>query len=121
MKGGLNLEPSNLFEIIDDLSNHSIQLLCHLAKLSRSGYYNWVKRKAFPSKRRIEDEKLKQKIIECHQKYKGIYGYRRIKIWLKRTYDIHINHKKVQRLLSELALKQLSNLLRKERTLTYFE
>ncbi|MFC0413929.1 IS3 family transposase [Cytobacillus solani] len=89
MKGGIDLEPSNLFQIIDDLSNHSIQLLCHLAKVSRSGYYNWVKRKAFPSERQIEDEKLKQKIIECHQKYKGIYGYRRIQTCLpSKTYII---------------------------------
>ncbi|MDQ0859832.1 hypothetical protein QFZ72_003311 [Bacillus sp. V2I10] len=51
MKGGIDLEPSNLFQIIDDLSNHSIQLLCHLAKVSRSGYYKWVKRKALPSEK----------------------------------------------------------------------
>ena len=69
-------------------------------------------RKALPSEKELEDERLKQKIMECHQKYKGIYGYRRIQIWLKRTYEIHINHKKVQRLLSELGIKSI---IRKKR------
>ncbi|MEI2396170.1 hypothetical protein V8V88_13000 [Paenibacillus phytohabitans] len=27
------------------------------------------------------------------QELKCIYGYRRVKIWLKRTHDIHMNHK----------------------------
>jgi len=109
VKGGMDLKPSILFQIIHELSTqaHSIQLLCHLAKVSRSGYYKWVKRKALPSEKELEDERLKQKIMECHQKYKGIYGYRRIQIWLKRTYEIHINHKKVQRLLSELGIKSI--------------
>jgi len=114
VKGGMDLKPSILFQIIHELSTqaHSIQLLCHLAKVSRSGYYKWVKRKALPSEKELEDERLKQKIMECHQKYKGIYGYRRIQMWLKRTYDIHINHKKVQRLLSELGIKSI---IRKKR------
>ena len=110
MKGGMDLKPSILFQIIHDLSKqaHSIQLLCHLAKVSRSGYYKWVKRKALPSEKELEDKRLKQKIIECHQKYKGIYGYRRIQMWLNNEpYDIHINHKKVQRLLSELGIKSI--------------
>jgi putative transposase len=36
----MDLKPSILFQIIHDLSKqaHSIQLLCHLAKVSRSGY-----------------------------------------------------------------------------------
>ena len=40
----MDLKPSTLFQIIHELSTqaHSIQLLCHLAKVSRSGYYKWV-------------------------------------------------------------------------------
>ncbi|CAG9623296.1 IS3 family transposase [Sutcliffiella rhizosphaerae] len=109
MKGGIDLKPRRLYQVIDDLSKqaHSIKLLCHLTKVSRSGYYKWVKRKAVPSEKQLEDEKIKQKIIECHKKCKGIYGYRRIQIGLKRTYEIHINHKKIQRLLSELGIKSI--------------
>ena len=47
----MDLQPSILFQIIHELSTQAyfIQLLCHLAKVSRSGYYKWVKRKALPS------------------------------------------------------------------------
>ena len=40
----MDRKPSTLFQIIHELSTqaHSIQLLCHLAKVSRSGYYKWV-------------------------------------------------------------------------------
>ncbi|OEF95966.1 integrase, partial [Vulcanibacillus modesticaldus] len=51
-----------------------------------------------------EDEKLKNKILECHQKVKGIYGYRRIKGWLKRRYNLKVNHKRVQRLMKEMGI-----------------
>ena len=59
----MELNPSILFQIIHELSTqaHSIQLLCHLAKVLRSGYYKWVKRKALPSEKELEDERLKAK------------------------------------------------------------
>ncbi|WP_142387873.1 IS3 family transposase [Bacillus thuringiensis] len=28
---------------------------------------------------------------------KGIYGYRRIQVWLKDTYNLHVIHKRTQR------------------------
>ncbi|MEK4460589.1 MULTISPECIES: IS3 family transposase [Paenibacillus] len=36
---------------------------------------------------------------------KGIYGYRRVKVWLNRIYGIHINHKRVRRTMGELKIK----------------
>ncbi|MGG3738652.1 IS3 family transposase [Aeribacillus pallidus] len=87
------------FAIIHEIAgNHiSIQELCKIAGVSRSGYYNWVKRQKHPSQKQLEDEQLKKKIEECHKKLKGIYGYRRVKVWLKRKYKLNINHKRVQR------------------------
>lgn len=32
---------------------------------------------------------------------KNKYGYRRVKVWLKRQYNIKVNHKRVQRLMRE--------------------
>ncbi|QPA31684.1 IS3 family transposase [Thermaerobacillus caldiproteolyticus] len=43
----------------------------------------------------MEDEPLKQKIKECHEKWKGIYGYRGIRVWLQREYKLNINPKRV--------------------------
>ncbi|MBJ7570900.1 transposase [Bacillus halotolerans] len=43
--------------------------------------------------------------MDCHQKLRGIYGYRRIQVWLKKIYRLHINHKRVQRLMNELGIR----------------
>lgn len=95
------------YKIISEMSggNYPIQLLCEIACVSKSGYYKWVKRQLCPSEKQLEDEVIKKKIVGCHDKFKGIYGYRRVKIWLEKTYDLFINHKRVQRLMSELGLK----------------
>jgi putative transposase len=52
----------------------SIQELCKIAGVSRSGYYKWVKRQERPSQKQLEDEQLK------HEELKGIYEYRRVKV-----------------------------------------
>ncbi len=95
MKGGMEAVPTHKkFAIIHEMAgNHiSIQELCKIAGVSRSGYYNWVKRQKHPSQKQLEDEQLKIKIEKCHKKLKGIYGYRRVKVWLKRKYKLNINH-----------------------------
>lgn len=43
--------------------------------------------------------------MECHEKLKGIYGYRRVQTWLEKTYGLHINHKRVQRLMGDLGIQ----------------
>ena len=70
------------FVIIQEMAGvyGSIQQLCEIAGVSRSGYYKWVKRQGQPSQKQLEDERLKKKIKECHEELKGIYGYRRVKV-----------------------------------------
>ncbi|TBX82490.1 transposase [Bacillus mycoides] len=60
-----------------------------------------------PSKKQLADTEFKKKILECHKKQMGIYGYRRIQVWLKATYNLHLNHKRIQRLMSELGVKTI--------------
>lgn len=98
---------SKKFAVIKELlhKKYNLTLLCNLAGVSRSGFYKWLNRQTFVSPKQREDEALKLKIVECHEKLKGIYGYRRVKVWLKRTYAIHMNHKRVQRLMGELGLR----------------
>lgn len=95
------------FEIVREISckSYPIQLLCKILGVSRSGYYKWVKRQSFPSEKQLNDKELKKKIMECHEKLKGIYGYRRVKIWLEKTYGLHLNHKRIQRLRREMGIK----------------
>ncbi|MEG6574599.1 MAG: hypothetical protein C6P37_05005 [Caldibacillus debilis] len=53
---------------------------------------------------------LINKIKECHEEVKGICGYRRVQVWLKRKY--HINYKRVQRLMKEMGIRAV---IRKKR------
>jgi putative transposase len=50
--------------------------LCKVLKVSRSGFYAWLKRPK--SRRQIENERLLEKIKEIHEKKKRVYGYPRI-------------------------------------------
>jgi len=102
------------FEVIQEMPQkiYPVRLLCEIAKVSRSGYYKWLKRLTVPSEKQLDDEELKLKILECHRQLKGIYGYRRVRVWLKRTYKLQINHKRVQRLMRALGIQAV---IRKKR------
>ncbi|WP_102957083.1 IS3 family transposase [Bacillus thuringiensis] len=97
------------FEVIKELAEkgYAITVLCDIAEVTRGGYYKWVKRKAFPFEKQLEDDSIKKKILKCHKKLKGIYGYRRIQVWVKATYNLHVNHKRIQRLMNELGNKAI--------------
>ncbi|GIN84798.1 hypothetical protein J6TS2_11840 [Heyndrickxia sporothermodurans] len=62
------------YEVVKEMSegNYSIQMLCKIAGVSKSGYYKWLKRKESPTEKQLEDEEIKKKIMKCHEKLKGI-------------------------------------------------
>lgn len=43
--------------------------------------------------------------MDGYQKSKGIYGYPRIKAWLRQSHGIQINHKRVYRLMKEMGIQ----------------
>jgi len=99
-------EQAKAYAIIKELSErYPILMLCSLAGVSRSGYYKWVARQQSLSSKLVEDEDLKTKILECHQEVNKIYGYPRVKVWLRQKYGIHVNHKRVYRLMRELGIQ----------------
>lgn len=57
-------------------SRHSIKVLCCAMKVSRSGYYDWLKRP--PSRRTIEDRRLWPRIERMHYRCREAYGARRL-------------------------------------------
>ena len=71
-----------------------------ILNLSRSTYYYQVKRLA----RGDKDSDLKEIIKNIYNEHKGRYGYRRTHLEL-RNRGLQVNHKKVQRLMTELGLK----------------
>ena len=78
---------------------YSISEMCKFFEVSRSGYYDYVKRMDIPSK----DLPLANKIKECQDKCGKTYGYRRVHIWLSKQ-GIHHNSKTILRVMQKYNL-----------------
>jgi len=70
--------------------------------VSRSGYYDWLKRQ--PSRRAREDVELSQQIVDIHTRSRETYGSPRIHRSLK-DQGIHVSGKRVARLMREIGIK----------------
>ena len=80
-------------------NKYSISEMCRFFKVSRSGYYDFVKRMDIPEK----DLPLAEKIRECQEICGKTYGYRRVHIWLERN-GIHHNPKTILRVMQKYSL-----------------
>ena len=78
---------------------YSISEMCRFFKVSRSGYYDYVKRMDVPAK----DLPLAEKIKECQDKCGKTYGYRRVHLWLERE-GIHHDPKTILRVMQKYNL-----------------
>ena len=78
----------------------TLKLLFQVAKLKKSTYHYHVKKMHQTDKYAKEKEVIQR----IYTQAKGLYGYRRIVLALKKE-DIHLNHKTVRRLMTELQLK----------------
>jgi len=74
--------------------------MCEFFLVSRSGYYDFVKR----IERTDKDENIAKQIAECQNETNQTYGYRRVKIWLLRKTGLVINHKAVLRIMNKYGL-----------------
>ena len=86
---------------------YSISEMCRFFGVSRSGYYDYVKRIDIPAK----DLPLAKKIRECQDKCGRTYGYRRVHIWLEKN-GIYHNPKTILRVMQKYDL--LSAIRRKK-------
>lgn len=73
---------------------YGISQMCSFFGVSRSGYYDYVKRMDIPAK----DLPLAELIRECQAECGSTYGYRRVHIWLERN-GVHRNPKTVLRVM----------------------
>ena len=78
---------------------YSISEMCLFFKVSRSGYYDYVKRMDIPAR----DLPLAEKIKECQEQCGKTYGYRRVHIWLERN-GIYRNPKTILRVMQKYGL-----------------
>ena len=92
---------------------YSISEMCRFFEVSRSGYYDYVKRMDIPA----GDLTLAEKIQECQDKYGKTYGYRRVHIWLERN-GIHKNPKTVLKVMQKY---NLLSVIRRRRVYRYTE
>jgi transposase InsO family protein len=74
--------------------------MCVFFEVSRSGYYDFVKRMAQPER----DEPLAAAIVECQNLCRRTYGYRRVHIWLERECGFKVNPKTVLRVMNKYGL-----------------
>lgn len=78
-----------------------MQLLCRVMKVSRSGYYQWLKRKA--CRRAREDQRLSRAVTTLHYRFREAYGAQRLSEELRRKGILCSRHR-VGRLKRNLAL-----------------
>ena len=87
------------FEFIErHRSNFQIKRMCHILKVSLSGYYAWRKRP--PSTRTQEDARLWKEIEKVHDESHQIYGYRRVHQALIEA-EINASRRRVARLMRQ--------------------
>jgi len=79
-------------------------------RVHRSGYYQWLKQPI--SNRELENRALLVKIKEAYKESNGVYGHRNIHKDLKEL-GIHVNKKRVARLMSEAKLYGVGTYKRK--------
>ena len=73
--------------------------MCNFFGVSRSGYYDFVKRLGQPE----HDAQLAEKIKECQSKTVKTYGYRRVWKWLKDR-NVDKNKKTILRIIKKYGL-----------------
>ena len=78
---------------------YPISVMCKFFDVSRSGYYDFVKRLGKPER----DEELAARIQECQNKTDNTYGYRRVWKWLRHQ-NIKKNPKTVLRIMKKYGL-----------------
>ena len=83
-------------------SEFRVEKMCQVLKISKSGYYSWLK--APESQRQKENNQLKEKIVEIHTQTKGRYGSPRLKAMLKRE-GYQVSHNRVARLMKEIGIR----------------
>ena len=79
---------------------YSIEAMCRLFAVSRSGYYAWRKRQDKPPK----DQWLMDLILDCQKRCKQTYGCRCVRRWLQRLYGKNVNLKAVLCVMRKLDL-----------------
>jgi putative transposase len=92
--------------MIDELRREhgfSVEPMCRVLGVPKSGYYAWRKRK--PSARKLEDERLKVEIKAAHERGRGTYGPEKLQEELAEVEKMEVGLNRIKRLRRELKIR----------------
>lgn len=78
--------------------------------IERSSYYKWMNRKETDEEKL--NHELSQIMLEYHDEFKGILGYRRMTLWINKRNQTHYNKKRIRRLMKMMGI---SSVIRRKR------
>ncbi|MFZ0370373.1 MAG: IS3 family transposase [Halobacillus sp.] len=88
--------------IVSNKARFSVEKMCRILGVSRSGYYK--RKKNGKSKRAIDQERLLEKITEIYYESRGLYGSPRISAELKRRGE-SCDKKRIARIMQESGIR----------------
>ena len=83
-------------------AEHSIQIMCRVLGVSRSGFHAWARRE--PSARALADRALTGRIAEIHVGSLKTYGAPRVHAELRLADGVRVGRKRVERLMRDAGL-----------------
>lgn len=93
---------------------YSVEAMCKVFEVSRSGYYAWRGRQGQENR----DQQLLDLIAECQEKCRQTYGCRRVRRWLERFKHRHVNIKAVRRIMRKY---DLMSVIRRRKPYTVYK
>lgn len=87
--------------IEESRETYSVLMMCRVLAVKPSGYYAWRRRE--PSRRSVDDQRLKGEIAAVHAESDGVYGSPKVRDELLERGE-HIGRHRVARLMRELGL-----------------
>ncbi|MEW9556550.1 IS3 family transposase [Nonomuraea sp. NPDC050783] len=103
------------FEFVDDhRSAFGVKRLCRVLKVSRSGFYRWLKAAPARAERAAADAVLAEEIRQIHSEFDATYGSPRVTAEL-RARGRPVNHKRIARVMRRCGIVGL-HLRKKVRT-----
>ena len=82
---------------------YSIEAMCEVFEVSRSGYYAWRNRQ----QKEAKDQWLVDLVVACQRQSKQTYGIRRVRRWIQRRTGKLVNVKAILRVMRKLILCKL--------------
>ncbi len=89
------------YRVIERLrGQYSVEAMCRILEVSRSGYYAWRNRQDEVPK----DQWLVDLVVACQTACKQTYGIRRVRRWIKRQTGKLVNLKAILRVMRKMSL-----------------